>query len=162
MRLNLGAGSDHLPGWVNVDSMAIPGVDAVHDLDTFPWPWKDGSVARIRAYDVFEHVRNPDPFTRECWRVLRPGGLLDIHTCGVMTDARGNTKISPNYWRDPDHQRACDPQSFDYFVEGTYLNQRYGAAKTGGFAVFEHAKPPEFVDGLELTFLLRKKVVAGA
>ena len=58
----------------------MPGVDMVHDLDVFPWPWEDGAIERIRAFDVFEHVWQPLPFMRECWRVLRPHGILDMHT----------------------------------------------------------------------------------
>ena len=162
IRINLGAGSDIQPGWVNHDIVELPSINSVHDLDVYPWPWPDGSVSRIRAFDVFEHVWHPDEFIRECWRVLRPGGVLDMHTVGVMTDARGNTRVSPNYWRDPDHKRACDPQSLDYFCpvgahgQPSYLHQRYGAAKTGGYATFEHVRAPQFVDGLELSFLLRK------
>lgn len=158
MRLNMGAGLDILPGWHNVDAVQLPGINEVVDLDQFPWPWPDASVARIRAFDVWEHLRNPIPFMREAWRVLTVGGNLDIHTVGVLiSDAGQVVRISPNYFRDPDHLRASDPHSFDYWIPGTYLNQRYGAAYAQGcHFVFPPGGEPKFVDGHELQLLLRK------
>ena len=146
LRINLGAGSVIEPGWVNHDLVPLPGIDVAHDLDTYPWPWDDGIADRVKAYDVFEHVWHPYPFIRECWRILRAGGVLDIHTVHYK---------SPNYHRDPDHKRACDPNSMDYWVKGTYLNGRYGAGAAQG-CVFEHVQQPALVDGMELAFLLRK------
>lgn len=145
LRLNLGCGTQPEQGWCNVDAVALPGVDVVHDLDVFPWPWADGSVDRVRAFDVFEHVWHPLEFMRECWRVLRPGGILDIHTVHWR---------SPNYHRDPDHKRACDLESWDYWVPGTYLNDRYGAAYARG-CHFEKLSI-SLTDGLELAVLLKK------
>jgi Methyltransferase domain len=144
MLLNLGAGSFPEPGWVNVDAVALPGIDAVHDLDTFPWPWPDGQVQRIKAYDVFEHVDKPLEFMRECWRVLEPGGMLDIHSCYWR---------SKNAFTDPTHKRACTDETWDYWVPGTYLNQRYGAAYAQG-RHFEKVKLG--MDGTELAVLLKK------
>jgi SAM-dependent methyltransferase len=144
LKLNLGAGTLPERGWVNVDVVALPGIDVVHDLDVFPWPWPDGAADRVRAYDVFEHVWHPLPFMRECWRVLRPGGVLDLHTVHHG---------SPNYHRDPDHKRASDGQSMDYWVPGTYLKQRYGAVYAQG-CHFE--KLSVRADGGDLAFLLKK------
>ena len=148
VKINLGAGSDIQPGYVNHDMMRLEGIDVVHDLDQFPWPWEDCSASRVRAYDVFEHVWHPLPFMRECWRVLRPGGVLDMHTVHWR---------SPNYHTDPDHKRGCTDQSWDYWIPGTFLHERYGPAYTGGFAVFEKVSIT-LVDGLELAVLLKKPV----
>lgn len=123
MRLNLGCGSQSLDGYVNVDAVRQPGVDVVHDLDIFPWPFKDGEAAEIQAFDVYEHVDYPLEFMGECHRILQPGGTLYIHTA---------------YWRnsdsfrDPTHKRFLTEESFDYWVPGTYLNGRYGVAYARG------------------------------
>jgi len=123
VRLNLGCGSQPEQDWVNLDAADIPGVDVVHDLDVFPWPFKDGEAEEIKAFDVYEHVDRPLEFMAECHRILSPGGQLYIHT---------------SYWknsdsfRDPTHRRFLTEESFDYWVPGTYLNGRYGAAYAGG------------------------------
>jgi SAM-dependent methyltransferase len=122
-RINLGAGAQVEPGWVNVDVVAMPGIDVTCDLDSFPWPFEDAGAERVKAYDIFEHVWHPLPFMRECHRILEPGGVLDIHTVHWQ---------SPNRNRDPDHKRGCDQHSFDYWIPGTYLNERYGAAYAQG------------------------------
>jgi SAM-dependent methyltransferase len=145
IRINLGAGSRPEEGWVNHDVIALPGIDITHDLDVFPWPWDDATAEQVRAYDVFEHVWHPLPFMRECWRVLQPGGLLDIHTVHYR---------SPNYHRDPDHRRGLDLSSFDYWVPGTELNDRYGAAYAQGCHYEKVACG--LVDGMEIGIVLRK------
>ena len=145
MRVNLGAGSILEPGYVNHDIVALPGIDVIHDLDIAPWPWADGSLERLRAFDVFEHVSDPLIFMQESWRVLRRGACLEMHTCYWR---------SQNAYTDPTHRRFPTMETFDYWCAGTYLNQRYGAAYTGGFAVFEKLKVG--LDGTELAVLLKK------
>lgn len=123
MRLNLGCGSQPMDGYVNVDSWHQPGVDVVHDLDVFPWPWKDGEAEEIRAFDIYEHVDYPLEFMGECHRILQPGATLFIHT-GHWRDMSSYT--------DPTHKRFLTEESFDYWVPGTYLNGRYGVAYARG------------------------------
>lgn len=123
MRVNLGAGSMPEQGWVNVDCVALPGIDVVHDLEQIPWPFDDNVVNRIKAFDVFEHVWNWKGFMSECHRILEPAGVLVIHTSYYK---------NPNSFRDPDHKRFLHEESFDYWVPGTYLNSRYGPAYAGG------------------------------
>jgi hypothetical protein len=49
VRLNLGSGGRPLEGWVNVDkNKNAVGVNVVHDLDEYPWPFETESV-----YEVF-------------------------------------------------------------------------------------------------------------
>ena len=122
-RINLGAGSQPEPGWVNVDVVKQEGIDVVADLDEFPWPFDDGVAERVKAFDIYEHVWYPLHFMRECHRILRPGGVLAIHTAYWK---------NPNSFRDPDHKRFLTEDSFDYWIPGTYLHGRYGAAYAQG------------------------------
>lgn len=122
MRLNLGAGSLQPAGWVHVDWAAIPGIDVVHDLDVGPWPWPDGSIERIMAKDVFEHVNDPILFMTECHRVLVDRGTLAMQT---------------PYWRsetaftDPTHRRFPTRYTWDYWIPGTALYAASNAAYGG-------------------------------
>lgn len=122
MRLNLGAGSALLTGWVNLDRVRLPGIDVVHDLDTGPWPFESRTVDQIMAKDVFEHVADPILFMTECHRILRPGAGLFI--------------LCPYYkgrdaYTDPTHKRFPTEHTFDYWIPGTLLhdvnNAAYGA-----------------------------------
>lgn len=76
--LHLGAGSDALPGWINLDRVGSAGIDVVHDLDA-PWlPFADDSMGRIRATFVIEHLREPVRMLEEIYRVGRDGALVEI------------------------------------------------------------------------------------
>ena len=55
MKLNLGCCDAAIPGFVNVDLVAGPGVDQVADLSK-PWPWADNSIEYVRAWDIIEHL----------------------------------------------------------------------------------------------------------
>jgi SAM-dependent methyltransferase len=39
-------------------------------------PFRNDCFDIITAYDVFEHVERLEPVVEECWRVLKPGGVL--------------------------------------------------------------------------------------
>lgn len=130
MRLNLGCGQGISDEFVNVDIVALPGVDVVADLDQ-DWPWKGGSVEYILASHVFEHIERPVHFMAEAWRVLEDGGVLDIRV---------------PYWRhsnsftDPTHKRFCTERTFDYWIPGTSLHAQLGAGM---------GSPPVVFAGLE-------------
>lgn len=100
LRLNLASGYRAKPGWINVDLFA-PDADLHLDLRR-PLPFPEGCVGYIYVEHFFEHLKYPGTtdsngwtledaacpsealsFLRECFRVLIPGGTLDI----VVPDA---------------------------------------------------------------------------
>jgi SAM-dependent methyltransferase len=77
--LNLGCGGRCHPAWTNIDIAAHrPGVIA-HDLSK-GIPLADSSCDVVYHSNLLEHVRRADaqPFMRECYRVLRAGGVLRV------------------------------------------------------------------------------------
>lgn len=76
IRLHLGCGSERKAGWINIDLLGDP-VDVAWNLAK-PLPFDSGSVAAIFHEHLLEHLplRASDVFMQECYRVLRPGGIL--------------------------------------------------------------------------------------
>lgn len=75
--LNLGCGTLKWSTHCNVD--AFGDVDVLWDLNTFPYPWADNSVDGIDMYHVLEHIPDWWSAFKECARILKPGGYLEIH-----------------------------------------------------------------------------------
>lgn len=125
MKLNLGAGSKVIPGYINVDRAKLPTIDEVFDIDQAwcAWPWEPGSVDAIEAAHIFEHLHEPVHFMVQAHRVLKPGGRLHILTPHMS---------SMDSWTDPTHVRHCTEDSFAFWInDGNvhYLanNAAYGA-----------------------------------
>jgi len=76
VRVNLGSGFAPKPGWTNIDLVGAPGAVPWNLAKGIPYP--DDSVDVVFHEHLLEHL--PMHFglalTKECKRVLRPGGVL--------------------------------------------------------------------------------------
>ncbi|HEY1793399.1 MAG TPA: methyltransferase domain-containing protein [Opitutaceae bacterium] len=81
LNLNVGSGGRGLPGWLNTDAVAHP-LDQTFSCDIRKrLPLADGSVARIFAEHIIEHINLKHDLPRvlsEFLRVLQSGGMLRI------------------------------------------------------------------------------------
>ena len=123
-RLHLGCGADVLDGWTNHDLAMLPGVDVVHDLDVFPWPFETASYDVVKMQHVLEHLEHPIPAIEELHRI---------------TKQRGRVFVRVPYWNsqdfasDPTHRTRFNEYTFDYFDPSTrhgrerayYANARF-------------------------------------
>lgn len=112
LKVNLACGQTKEEGWVGVDVVRCPGVDIVHNLNRFPWPFKNGSVDEVFVSHYIEHVPLDTPrgdglllFFDELYRIMKVGAKATI--------------IAPYYtsmrcWQDPTHRRAISEATFLY------------------------------------------------
>jgi predicted SAM-dependent methyltransferase len=96
LQLNIGCGTLPLDGWINIDLIGLP-VDLRWDIHS-TLPFKENTVDAIFHEHVMEHIDACHGyfFVKDCYRVLKPGGVLRI----VMPDA---SKYIRSYI-DPEHQ----------------------------------------------------------
>lgn len=112
MRIDLGGGLKPAPAHVNLDPIHGTGRWCRQAQDV-PWPAQDASCEAVRASHVLEHIPAGEPrisVLNECWRVLRPGGQLEV--------------IVPHFgtWQahaDPTHVSYWVPESFSY-LDGSF------------------------------------------
>lgn len=120
MKLNLCCSDSHLPPpFVNVDR--VQPADVIVDLNLAPWSWADNSVEEIIAHDALEHLFNPIISLNECWRILKPGGKLDL----IVPTAEGR-----GAFQDPTHlvYPPFTLNSLFYYEHGNPHRERFGRA----------------------------------
>lgn len=79
LKLHLGCGMRHIPGYVHVDIMDAPHIDYLCSVDNLH-VFKNGSVAVIYASHILEHFGRyeVENVLKEWYRVLAPGGIVRI------------------------------------------------------------------------------------
>jgi ubiquinone/menaquinone biosynthesis C-methylase UbiE len=75
-KLNLGCGKKIMEGYINLDHVSLAGVDIVHDINKFPYPFEDNSFVEVYANSVLEHVDDLPRVMKELHRILEAGGRL--------------------------------------------------------------------------------------
>ncbi len=134
LRLDLGSGPRPAPGFIGVDIW--PEADRPVDLFRFPYPFADNSAEALRASHFVEHlpcreVEERDiigldisrrdlwkligkdfffAFFDECWRILEPGGTMEVIVPATPSDAA---------FQDPTHRRFIVAETFNYLNKPT-------------------------------------------
>lgn len=116
LRLDLGCGQNCTVGpdgkkFTGVDFVKCDGVDIVHDLTKFPYPFEDNSVDEIVSNHFVEHLTGEDFMKHldECWRILKPSGKMRlVHPyC-----------FSERAFQDPTHKTFIPAARYLYFDAG--------------------------------------------
>ena len=117
--LNLGAGldirkSNNNEKWVNLDNASISGIDINHDLDRFPYLFKDNEFDYMYCSHVLEHVADLEKTLKEISRISKKNAIIEIRvphfSCGVS-------------YSDPTHKRLFSYFTFDYFTDECFYTK---------------------------------------
>jgi len=112
-KLNVGCGKDIKKGFVNLDSVKLPGVDKVHNLEKYPWPFKDSEFDEVYCDNVLEHLSSIIRPMEEIWRISKKRAKIVI-----------KVPIYPSIWAftDPTHKSVFTYITFNYFRPNDGLN----------------------------------------
>jgi predicted SAM-dependent methyltransferase len=79
MKLHLGCGKRHIPGFIHIDAIDYPHVDHVAAIDSLSFV-QDATVDLIYNCHVLEHFKRRDVgrVLQEWFRILKPLGILRI------------------------------------------------------------------------------------
>jgi len=148
MKLDIGCGFNKEDGYTGIDKQDRDGVDIVHDLEVFPWPIETESCEHIVASHIAEHIKPwlQMDFMNECWRVLKPGGQLQLNvpyanTHGEVQDPTHCTSFNELTWfyYDPKYKfyEMYQPKPWEC-TEQTTLRELIAGRATGDIQALNH------------------------
>jgi predicted SAM-dependent methyltransferase len=150
MKLDIGCGGQKKAGFIGVDILNLEGVDIVHDLTIFPYPFEDNSVDEIYMDNVLEHLPNPMKVVEEIWRISKKGTKITI----AVPYFRSHYAFI-----DPTHMNYFGVNWFNYFDPKHLFQQKmqYSTAKLSlNSFVFDrewlYPKSHGFLHGLLIKF----------
>ena len=114
-KLNLGCGRNIKKGYVNLDSVSLPGVDIVHDVEKLPLPFRDEEFDEIRCDNILEHIEYI-AVLKDLYRILKPGGCVRIRVPHFS---------SRNNYVDPTHKKFFSMDTFEFFVANSKIQKDY-------------------------------------
>ena len=116
MKLDIGCGASKKEGFIGVDILQLNGVDIVHDLTAFPYPFENNSVDEIWMDQVLEHLPNPLKVVEELYRICKTNAKVTI---GVPYFRSFYSVI------DPTHVNFFGVYWFDYFDQSNAFAKKY-------------------------------------
>jgi predicted SAM-dependent methyltransferase len=116
IKIDIGCGSSKRAGYTGVDILKFPGVDVVHNLDQFPYPFGDNEVEEVWMDQVLEHLKEPMQTVEELYRICKPGAKIFI---GVPYFRSMYVAI------DPTHRNFFSVYWFNYFDPAHPFNRKY-------------------------------------
>lgn len=110
--LHLGCGPNKKPNSLGLDSNKNVKPDVIHNLDKYPYPFRDNQFDTIIAENIVEHIENIPKFMEEIHRICSHKAKVLIttgHFSGIDT------------FTDPTHKHFFTSRTFDYFIPQTDL-----------------------------------------
>ncbi len=77
-KLNLGAAGRKIEGYINVDWLSLVKPDVEHNLNVFPYPFKDNQFDEVLTNHIIEHLDRPFDVMKEIHRICKPGGKVIV------------------------------------------------------------------------------------
>ena len=146
--LNLGCGTNYSTQqeWTNIDFTADGEAVIAHNL-LKGIPFTDHSFDAVYHSHVLEHFSKDDGeiFTAECFRVLKPGGVLRIAVPDLETIVRNYLKLLDNLTNDPHDE--ISKINYEWMMLEMYDQavRHYGGGKMGKYLFQQHVKNEPFV-----------------
>ena len=106
--------------------------EPVHVVEPHALPFPDGAFDTVVVIDVHEHLEDPQPFTREVFRIVRPGGRAIVtvpngdpwklatiikHLIGMKKEEYGHHRIG---YRMGELKRLLAGVGFSPYATGSY------------------------------------------
>jgi len=111
-KLNLGCGRDIKKGYINLDVIKTKGIDVVHNLEIFPYPFNDNYFDEIYCSHVLEHLTKFIKVMEELYRISKDKAIIKIISPYFASSSAFHS----------DHKLFLTLQSFNYFLKDNFNN----------------------------------------
>jgi SAM-dependent methyltransferase len=103
---------NHKTTWaIGIDSIALSGVDIIHNLNVFPYPIEESVFDEIYGNHIIEHLDDVMSFMKELHRIGKNGGKIFLRM--------PHASCSYSCFSDPTHKRWFTTATFEYFNENS-------------------------------------------
>ena len=113
-RLNLGCNKVYKEGWVNLDIDRNYKADVYHNLNIYPYPFKNKEFDYILASHIIEHLDDPARAIKEMRRILKDKGEL----CIIVPHYTNPMAYSPR------HKTFYSYKTIVHICEGMKIKER--------------------------------------
>ncbi len=146
LKLNLGSGSNKIPGFINVDNEPTCKPDLLHDFINKKLPYKTDSVDEIVLFHCIEHICKPlhKRILTEMWRVLKPGSPVIIsypEFIRCFKNWKYNYRGKREFWEHTIFGRQLYPS--DYHVCIMHTPEFIELLQDNGFTSITHNPEPK-------------------
>lgn len=119
-KLNIGCGKESKIGYINLDIADLDGVDIVHNLNKYPWPFKDNEFDEIYCSHVLQQLDDIIKPLEEIYRIAKNKANVII-----------KVPIFPGIlaMSDPMHRQFYTYMTFNYFEPQNKGLDYYSKAK---------------------------------
>ena len=104
--IDLGCGKNKRKGSIGVDLNKDSHADLIHDLNSYPYPFRDSECDYIYLDNTLEHLDDTIKVMEEVYRILKPGGVCKV----IVPYFRSRYAFI-----DPTHKKFFTIDSFIYF-----------------------------------------------
>ena len=143
---------------IGLDQFKLPGVDVIHNLNKFPYPFNNNEFDEIICDDVLEHLDDVIKVMEELWRITKKSGIIKISVPHFSSD---------NYYTDITHKHPFSSRSFDFFdpnytgkIHQFYTGARFRIIKKiiGFSEILPSGRkhPPNFIKIIGLQWLINR------
>lgn len=100
---------------IGMDRVSLPSVDVIHDMEKFPYPFKDKEFDKVVMHQTLEHVSKENmanvKIIEEIYRILKSDGILEV-----------DVPLGECFYYDPTHKNYVSYWYWLYFSKDFPLN----------------------------------------
>jgi len=131
--LNLGCGKNYMKSnekqeWINLDFIKFPKVDVVHDLESFPYPFRNNTFDKIFCSHILEHLSDLRRVMKEIYRISKDQAIIKIRVPHFS---------SFTYYTDPAHKIPFAYLTFDNLLGDFICETEYKDKKAPLFKILK-------------------------